>query len=342
MNLAAIPIERALEGKPHPLASLSSVVMAKIATDGRLVYGNTGFLRLLGGSSAALAAKDVRGHFLNPGFAELLGMLGPQAQPVFTGILNITDHLGVGHSLTGTVQRDQHQLTLVAEYDVAGMERLNAQVIELNLELAEVQRGLARANRTLRANEARLAQLAVTDPLTGLANRRHLLDFMAQALERSLRFDSTFSIIMADIDFFKKVNDQYGHDQGDVVIKAVAALLQNMVRSVDLVARFGGEEFVIVVQEAGLQSAVELAQRLRQGMAGLVFEQVSGGVTGSFGVAELAAGDDSDALIKRADEALYQSKRSGRNQVTPSLPQPEESAKEVPARTSLSLVSRLR
>lgn len=161
MNFAAIPIERSLDQKSHRLAGPSNVVMAQIATDGRLVYGNPGFLRLLGASAASPAAKDVRRHFLNPSFAELLGVLGQRAQPVFTGILNITDHHGVGRSLSGTVQREQSQLKLVAECDAADVERLSARVIELNLELAEVQRGLVRANRTLQDNSDQLKVLAV-------------------------------------------------------------------------------------------------------------------------------------------------------------------------------------
>ncbi len=295
-----------------------AVVVARFTDDGRLLHGNLGFQRFIKTTLTDNATPvDVRHFFLNPSFQDLLRVQTPIGQPVYQGILNVTDTHGVCRSLVGTVQRYDGILMLVAEYDVAEMELLNAKVIELNLELAEVQRTLARANRTLQADEERLKQLATTDPLTGLANRRHLMDFLTQAWQRSQRFESTFSVIMADIDFFKKINDQYGHQQGDVVLKAVAAQMQAMVRKVDLVARFGGEEFLIVLQEASLDAAVELAQRLRQATSELRFEGIPGVVTCSYGVAQLAPDNSVDQLLKHADEALYHSKLTGRNRVTP-------------------------
>lgn len=300
------------------LESLTAVVVAQFADDGRLLHGNLGFQRFMPSAPTNTATPvDAHHFFLHPSFNDLLMAQAPIGQPLYQGILNVTDARGVCRSLIGAVHRHKGELMVVAEFDVAEMEQLNAQVIELNLELAEVQRTLARANRALQANEERLQQLSITDPLTGLANRRHLMDFLSQAWLRSQRFESTFSVIMADIDFFKKINDQYGHHQGDVVLKAVAAQMQAMVRKVDLVARFGGEEFVIVLQEASLDAAVELAQRLRQATSELQFEGIPSAVTCSYGVAQMAPDNNVDQLLKQADEALYHSKLTGRNRVTP-------------------------
>lgn len=299
------------------MAPLAAVVVAQVAEDGHLLEANLGFRRLT--QRAHLEGEsqpDVRSFFVSPCFNDLLAAHAKDGQPVYEGILTVADQHGICRSLIGAVHHFNGQLMLVAVYDVADMERLNAQVIELNLELAEVQRSLARANRTLQASEERLTQLSITDPLTGLANRRHLMDFLQQAWLRSQRFGSTFSVIMADIDFFKTINDQYGHDQGDRVLKAVSTQMQAMVRKVDLAARFGGEEFVIVLQEAPLHAAVEMAQRLRQSVTELAFDTMPHGVTCSYGVAQLVAGQTIEQLLKHADQALYQSKHTGRNRVT--------------------------
>lgn len=294
-----------------------AVVVARFVDDGRLLHGNQGFMRFMkAATSENTASLDVRHFFLNPSLHDLLAVQAPIGEPVYQGIFNVTDAQGVCRSLVGAVHRFDATLMLVAEYDVAEMEQLNAQVIELNQELAEVQRTLARANRRLQADEERLKQLASTDPLTGLANRRRLMEFLTQSWQRSQRFESTFSVIMADIDFFKKINDEYGHPSGDAVLQAVATQLQSMVRKVDLVARFGGEEFVIVMQEASLDAAVELAQRMRQAISALRLKGIEQAVTCSFGVAQLTPERNVDQLLKQADEALYHSKLTGRNRVT--------------------------
>ena len=142
------------------LQHLKSVIAAKIALDGGLVSGNSGFSRLLEANTDAGTRIDVRGHFLNPSFSELLAVQCDDAQPVFNGILNLDDKHGIGRSLVGKVHRDHQHLTVVAEYDVEEMERLNAQVIDLNAELADVQRNLARANRALQNRTGQLTVLA--------------------------------------------------------------------------------------------------------------------------------------------------------------------------------------
>lgn len=306
-----------LDCLPSCLAQLGSVVVALIAENGQLIHSNLGFLRLTRHNKISVGNQpDVRGFFANPSFDELLAIHASPGQSVFEGILNVVDEHSACHSLIGSVHHIDRKLMIVAEYDVAEMERLNAEVIQLNLELAELQRSLSRTNRNLQASEERLKQLSITDSLTGLANRRHLMDFLQQAWQSSQRFTSTFSVIVADIDLFKKVNDQFGHEQGDVVLKAVAAQMQAMVRKVDLVARLGGEEFVVVLQEASLSAAVELAQRLRQAVAELPFAAMPHGVTCSYGVAQLTSGQTAEQLLKQADGALYQSKHDGRNRVT--------------------------
>jgi diguanylate cyclase (GGDEF)-like protein len=165
----------------------------------------------------------------------------------------------------------------------------------------------------------RLEDLATTDGLTGLLNKRALTEVARQKLRSAQRFKKPLSVIIGDIDHFKRVNDQFGHDVGDQVIQGFADVLRKGKRETDAVARFGGEEFVIVCEETDTQGALLLAERIRTELAGVEFHSSQGAlrVTCSLGVATLpASGQDWDALFKSADEALYSSKRSGRNRVT--------------------------
>lgn len=162
----------------------------------------------------------------------------------------------------------------------------------------------------------KLEDLATTDGLTGLFNKRALLDMASEKLIAAQRFHRKLSVIIADIDFFKKVNDTYGHDIGDVVIKGLGEVLRRCKRNTDSVARFGGEEFVILCEETDGTGAMLLAERIREELGSTVFSTPKGPlqVTCSLGVATFPEGGKSwDALFKSADEALYASKHGGRN-----------------------------
>lgn len=165
----------------------------------------------------------------------------------------------------------------------------------------------------------RLEELATTDGLTGLFNKRALMEVAAQKLKSSTRFRKPLSVLVCDIDHFKKVNDTYGHDVGDIVIRGFGEVLKRTKRDTDVVARFGGEEFVIVCEETDGEGAALLAERIRAELEATKFHSSEGSlsVTCSVGVATFpAAGQDWDSLFKATDEALYASKRGGRNRVT--------------------------
>lgn len=318
MNHAIVEITPAKHSCIHAcMAPLQAVVVAEIGRNGELVRANQGFERLLWRSGPAdPQTADPCAVFVNPSFKQLLSVVCAPDQPLHQGILTVVDQLGASHSLIGAVHQHGPHLLLVAEHDIAEMQRLNAQVIALNQDLSDAHRKLARMNRELQTSQQLLLQLSQTDPLTGLANRRELMERLEQALERARRYGGVFSLIMADIDFFKKVNDTYGHDVGDQVIKAVATMMAGAVRTTDLVARFGGEEFVVLVQEAGLEVAAELAERLRIMASELRFDAIDGGIRCSFGVAQYAPAVPAQELLKHADLALYTSKHQGRNRVT--------------------------
>lgn len=165
----------------------------------------------------------------------------------------------------------------------------------------------------------RLEDLATTDGMTALLNKRALTDTARQKIRSAQRFSKPLSLIVGDIDHFKRVNDEYGHDVGDVVIKGFADVLRRSKRETDAVGRFGGEEFVLVCEETDAEGARLLAERVRSELAAVTFHTPNGSlrVTCSLGVATMpAAGADWESLFKATDEALYASKRGGRNRVT--------------------------
>jgi two-component system cell cycle response regulator len=172
----------------------------------------------------------------------------------------------------------------------------------------------------------RLEELATMDGLTGLLNKRAMLEVAEQKIAASKRFGRHLSVLITDIDHFKKVNDTYGHDVGDVIIKGLGDILRRAKRNTDAVARFGGEEFVIICEETDARGAMLLAERVREELQKTTFHHgkaaASGGVAGinvtcSVGVATFPeAGSTWEELFKAADEALYVSKRGGRNRST--------------------------
>ncbi len=161
-------------------------------------------------------------------------------------------------------------------------------------------------------------KLAMTDALTGISNRRCGVDNLERALSASSRHGTPLCIAMVDVDHFKSVNDRFGHDGGDVVLKAVASILSRSIRRSDTVARWGGEEFLLLFPQTARQGTLLVCERLRQVIAGRSLDTATGAkltVTASIGVAVAAESDTAESLLRRADDALYQAKNSGRNRV---------------------------
>jgi diguanylate cyclase (GGDEF)-like protein len=168
---------------------------------------------------------------------------------------------------------------------------------------------------------------AVTDELTGLSNVRHFQETLDRELERHRRFKSDIGLVMMDLDDFKRINDTYGHQQGDVVLSAVARVLRDHSRDIDEPARYGGEEMAVILPETDLSGAELLAERMRTAIEGLAIPRVDGNgslrVTASFGVASLPqSAGEKEGLIAAADAALYRAKRAGKNRVKRAEPTP--------------------
>jgi diguanylate cyclase (GGDEF)-like protein len=159
---------------------------------------------------------------------------------------------------------------------------------------------------------------AITDDLTGLVNRRRFIEALDAEIERARRFGSPLTVVLTDLDNFKRVNDDLGHHAGDDVLRSFSGLLRSHVRDVDVCARIGGEEFAILLPETDEAGAASVAERMRESLATVPIGVANGSpvrVTSSFGVAELGPDQSGDDLLRSADAALYRAKEGGKNRV---------------------------
>jgi diguanylate cyclase (GGDEF)-like protein len=194
--------------------------------------------------------------------------------------------------------------TAKMEKRVEELEKAAREQLEINTALAE--------KFAKRAGELEL--LASTDPLTNLLNRREILETLKVELERADRLNSELSVLMLDLDHFKKINDTYGHQMGDAVLVAAANILTETSRKTDFIGRIGGEEFVAIFPNTDYASAMILAERYRENIENAQLDDIR--FTCSIGLAEREQDEQRDNLMLRADRALYQSKNTGRNKVS--------------------------
>ena len=194
------------------------------------------------------------------------------------------------------------------------IELYNSAFYDLNSEVAGVVGVLFDVTKS-RIAEMELRQISIKDELTGLYNRRYFNQVLPREIERAKRYDNPLSFIMYDIDHFKKVNDNFGHQAGDMVLKTISDIVLKNIRNVDFVFRIGGEEFVILLIETDKKDAYIVAEKIRRIVEQYDFGNV-GSVTISLGVTGLRKSDTLSRIMKRIDDALYQSKNSGRNRTT--------------------------
>ena len=187
--------------------------------------------------------------------------------------------------------------------------------IHVEEQLREANLAVDAANLQLQEVLKRERLNARTDELTGLSNRRHFFEVGQQLFNVAQRYDTPLSVLLFDIDQFKRINDQYGHQLGDEVLKAVARIARERVRDADLLARYGGEEFIVILPNTGSEEAFAAAEHIRQGIAEC--RDMAGepglAVTVSVGIAEMRPSETPRQLIERADQALYAAKNAGRN-----------------------------
>jgi diguanylate cyclase (GGDEF)-like protein len=195
--------------------------------------------------------------------------------------------------------------------------KLSTQLQDMNSYLEqkiyERTESLLDTQKELLEDNSELTRMALTDSLTGLSNRTHMNQILHKEFSRFERHNQRFGIIMLDIDHFKAINDKFGHDAGDTVLKKLASIFEKAIRTSDFIARWGGEEFLICCTTIEEEDLLPIAETIRQLVANTDFER-TGQITASLGCAAIVKGETIGDLIKRADVALYEAKNNGRNQ----------------------------
>lgn len=209
--------------------------------------------------------------------------------------------ISVGTYADNPLLSDFSRLLELARESVKHAESASLEISRLNTQLVEMTRSLDLASRI--------------DPLTGLANRRDISEKIEQEHSRAQRHQRTYSIIMADIDNFKQVNDTYGINYGDDILFELSCLLRECVRSEDFCSRWGGEEFLFLLPETGIDGALAVAQKINQSVAMTEFKASKPGirVTVSLGVGEFQAGQTVNDCLKKVEQALLRAKENGKN-----------------------------
>jgi diguanylate cyclase (GGDEF)-like protein len=195
-------------------------------------------------------------------------------------------------------------------------ESLAAVVVNRSMTIAVII-GVGFLLNRVSASERQLFRIATTDALTGIYNRRHFMTLLGREQERALRYGNTFSLLLLDIDHFKRINDTYGHPVGDEAIKAMAGAASAHLRPTDIIGRFGGEEFVVLLPQTDDAGALIAAERIREavGRVSLLAGEQAVRFTVSIGAASFARRAGLDQLVECADQALYAAKTGGRNRV---------------------------
>lgn len=236
------------------------------------------------------------------------------------GFIIIGSIILISYTLVMWLLHHQHRYEIHLTSELLGAAFFLFMLIGVSIigtEISSLRWALKRRNSELNTLMKQVKEQAITDDLTGLYNRRHLMDILRRQQALAVRGNYDFSLCFVDLDHFKQINDVYGHKTGDEVLQTFADLAQNSVREVDFVARLGGEEFVLVLVRTPLNGAEHVAERLRQALEKCRLDVLGPdqAVTASIGIAQYKAGESIEETMHRADIAVYAAKNRGRNQV---------------------------
>jgi len=298
------------------LPILKSTALARIADNGQLLEASAEYKRLLPVEVRDREALNAGRYFLQPSFNDLKEEVMNSSSQCYEGLFNIGSWNGETSTLNGIIYRQDNNFILVCEHDIRDFHEVNKQMLNLNEALANTHHELSLTLRKTKKLEEVAHQNSITDVLTGVGNRRQFEEGIRIEMARAIREKKSLGIVMADLDHFKAVNDTYGHDAGDRVLESFGKLIRDSIRPFDLPARFGGEEFIILMPGAGVHDAAQLAERIRTSLETLEIASCPFKLTASFGVTELQKEDSTESILRRVDSALYQAKEAGRNKVT--------------------------
>jgi diguanylate cyclase (GGDEF)-like protein len=258
--------------------------------------------------------QNLRGSIRDlPGLSSIAGqILGGTAEPVSLTYTRDGDTIQVNSRFIPELRWH-----LIVEQDEAEAIRPFTRLLGVNLAVSTLATVLVLGLTLLTVNryQHRLEHIAMTDPLTGIANRQMGESLLDQAFKDVRRTHQTLSVVLFDIDHFKRINDHHGHPAGDAVIRTVAQLARNAVREGDVVARWGGEEFLVLLKDCKLEEALEVAEKIRAAIASHDFGLSAEPVTVSLGAAQRTPNELWAAFVARSDKALYAAKDAGRNRV---------------------------
>ncbi|MEF8788407.1 MAG: GGDEF domain-containing protein [Planctomycetota bacterium] len=292
----------------HYLDEMAGIGAAVLDESGRVVCCNRQFGRLTG------LEEPIDAHLADFTDLDPATILPPEGQSWST-TLSLASADGDSKDHPTYVVEDGGEYILFCEA-VRSDERPILRLSRLNQELGDVNRKLEKKNQALQEAKKTIERMARTDTLTQLANRRYFQERAESVLSASDRHRFPVSVALADLDHFKQINDTYGHDSGDEVLKLFSGILKSSSRTEDLPARWGGEEFVVLMPYTAAEEGCRLTDRVRRRLEEKSSSDMDFTVTASFGVAEYERGMAGPGeLVSRADDALYRAKEQGRNRV---------------------------
>lgn len=284
---------------------LHAVAVAALDESGRVVESNQGFLVAVAG--ARLTKPEMAG----------LGQAAAGADGrVYAGPVVFIDSPGGEHTLTGNIYRTASGWLVAAETSVSAYRQLTGTIERLGRELEEAERTLTRRNQAVQKALAAVEALERQDAVTGLANRKSLDERVSEEISRWERYHRPLGLMLMEMDDFRGVNETYGREVGDELLRHVATIITRSLRATDLAVRYGDMEFAVLLPETNEIGALIVAERLRMELESQIILPMVRPLTASFGVAMLVQGEGRQALFARAGRATAHSRKSGRNCVT--------------------------
>ncbi|MCX8021562.1 MAG: GGDEF domain-containing protein [Syntrophorhabdaceae bacterium] len=278
---------------------------------GEIVDCNSGFMRMVGLTKKPLG-QNIK-DFLSSGYKEL--KLPNDSFLTINLLFNNDEKSEV--FLKGYIfplhENYKEHYVMIFEHHRLTHNELVLTLSKLNDEVVDLTRQLEKKNIQLKEALNTVKRIMNKDHLTGILNRRAFEKALKREISFAIRHKLPLSLVIVDIDHFKKINDTYGHETGDLVLKRFAKTLEKYIREEDILGRIGGEEFVLLLPNTDVKHALYASERIRQKVERLKISGIKGNITASFGITELSPSDDMKSLLKRADDALYEAKRNGRN-----------------------------